>query len=220
MTISDTFSVTGMRVLLLRAVVAMFCLTAAETVTAAFNPDSLRDRLPQLSTWSAAPPRLFHDYDEEYGFDSLAERRVAGTFTSDSFTEVGQCFLPDSSCGTVFFLHGYLDHTGTLINGITACFNARWAVAAMDLPGHGLSGGERGAIDDFSEYAAAFDRFFLLAAPHLKQPFVFIGHSTGVVPSPWSTCAGKHLVRSGKCFFWRRWSVVSCIIFRDSAMRC
>lgn len=34
-------------------------------------------------------------------------------------------------------------------------------------------------INDYSEYSRVFKRFFGICSPHLPQPFVFIGHSTG-----------------------------------------
>lgn len=154
----------------------LFC---ACSIIAQLNPDSLRSHLPSLADWAPAPEATTRDYHSLYGLDATGIRPVMGTFTSDSFMCVGQCFIPDTATGTVFFLHGFLDHTGTLVNGITPCIDEGWAVAAMDLPGHGLSGGERGAINDFVEYAAAFDRFFDLCSPRLPRPFVFVGHSTG-----------------------------------------
>ncbi len=154
----------------------LFC---ASSIIAQLNPDTLRSHLPSLADWTPAPEITTRTYHFLYGLDATGIRPVMGTFTSDSFMCVGQCFVPDTAIGTVFFLHGFLDHTGTLVNGITACVREGCAVAAMDLPGHGLSGGERGAINDFDEYAAAFSRFFNLCSPRLPRPFVFVGHSTG-----------------------------------------
>ena len=161
--------------------IAVFCtMTGTFFASAAsFHPDTLRNRLPALETWTPVSARMLHEYHVLYGFDTATCRPVTGTFTSDSFTCTGQVFIPVAASGTVFFLHGYLDHTGTVVNGITACLGQRWAAASMDLPGHGLSSGERGAINDFFEYADAFGRFVGLCGTRVPRPWIFVGHSTG-----------------------------------------
>ncbi len=63
-----------------------------------------------------------------------------------------------------------------LINYLT---DANFAVAAFDLPGHGLSSGEPTAIDDFSQYSQALDDFMKMVKPRLNGPYRIIGYSTG-----------------------------------------
>jgi alpha-beta hydrolase superfamily lysophospholipase len=54
-----------------------------------------------------------------------------------------------------------------------------FAVAAFDLPGHGFSGGERTAVDDFVQYRRALVDFADEVRGRLEGPVHFVGHSTG-----------------------------------------
>jgi alpha-beta hydrolase superfamily lysophospholipase len=54
-----------------------------------------------------------------------------------------------------------------------------YTFAAIDLPGHGLSGGPRASIDDFSHYGDALRDFLRVIGPYCQGPLVLAGHSTG-----------------------------------------
>jgi alpha-beta hydrolase superfamily lysophospholipase len=99
-----------------------------------------------------------------------------------------QSFSPPNAKGTILYLHGYLDHSGKHGQAIGAFLERGWRVLAMDLPGHGLSEGERGDIGNFGEYGEA-----ALALTETARrlygdsgPLVAIGHSTGC--SAWIEC--------------------------------
>ena len=47
------------------------------------------------------------------------------------------------------------------------------------MPGHGLSEGQRGAIEDFSQYGRALADFVNVVDEHLDGPYHIIGFSTG-----------------------------------------
>jgi alpha-beta hydrolase superfamily lysophospholipase len=79
----------------------------------------------------------------------------------------------------VFVLHGYLDHTGVLYRVIQNCLEQQLVVAVYDLPGHGLSSGERAAIRDFSDYVSVLYDFLELAQGHVPAPYHVLSHSTG-----------------------------------------
>lgn len=91
-----------------------------------------------------------------------------------------QSVIPTRPCGSLFHLHGLYDHGGLYPR------LQRWALAqglsyhALDLPGHGLSGGPRIAVSDFSDYQNALNRW-LAQADHLKlpRPWLLSGFSTG-----------------------------------------
>ena len=102
-----------------------------------------------------------------------------GTFRSGEYAIAAHIFTPLKPDGTVFLLHGYFDHTGILKHLIQHCLNRGLAVASFDLPGHGLSSGDRGAIDDFSQYVSALSNFIKICSEHLQQPYYLIGHSLG-----------------------------------------
>lgn len=86
-----------------------------------------------------------------------------------------------SSKRTSFVVHGYFDHTAWMTSLIQRLLERGDRVIAMDLPGHGLSEGVRGQIDDFADYARAFqgvyDYFF-----RPQEEIFYYGHSTGSTP--------------------------------------
>jgi len=142
--------------------------------------ESIGTRLPPLDLARAAPsPAEVCAYRKFYGLDVVSDRHYIGRFTSNKMAIVGQVFLPSRPVGTFFLLHGYFDHSATLKNLIAACLENNFAVALFDLPGHGLSSGERGAIADFSEYASTLRAFIGTYAKHLPKPYHLAAHSTG-----------------------------------------
>jgi alpha-beta hydrolase superfamily lysophospholipase len=142
--------------------------------------DRLKNNIPALDLNS--PPQPSPEavsYFQYYGIDYEDAAHYFGYFKSRDYKIVTHILMPAASRGTVFLLHGYLDHTGLLKNIIHLLLSMGFAVATYDLPGHGLSSGERVAIDDFSEYASVFNDFITLFAPRLPTPLHLIGHSTG-----------------------------------------
>jgi len=120
-------------------------------------------------------------YFQCYGLDFAGENveHVFGTFKSDGRTLSGHVFKPKKYKATVFVLHGYLNHCAQLKHLIRYLIEAGYAVAAFDLPGHGLSSGERAAIEDFSQYSDALAGFVSAADKGLAGPYHVIGFSTG-----------------------------------------
>lgn len=100
-------------------------------------------------------------------------------FKSNGYELAGQVFEPADYKATVFLLHGFLDHCGLLKKIIEFLASSGYAVACLDLPGHGLSGGQRAGIEDFSQYSDALRDFANEARPKLHGPYHIIGHSTG-----------------------------------------
>lgn len=136
--------------------------------------------LPALSRAEVVKDDKMNLYLSRYGLDTVGSDPVIGSFKSDSFVCVGQIYRPEGPTrGTVIFLHGLFDHVGTNLNAITVCLKANYTFAAFDLPGHGLSSGQRGSIGDFNQYAKSLDLFLETCDSFLSPPFVFIGHSTG-----------------------------------------
>lgn len=80
--------------------------------------------------------------------------------------------------GTVFLVHGYLDHVALYGYAIRFCLQNHLNVVAFDLPGHGLSSGPRVSIDSFDDYSAALKKI-LETFSHLPKPWYGIGQSTG-----------------------------------------
>ncbi|GAE26368.1 lysophospholipase [Halalkalibacter wakoensis JCM 9140] len=100
-----------------------------------------------------------------------------GYITTSGFDLFVQQFRPPVCKERVFLLHGYLDHAGSLNKTIRMLVENHYEVIVYDLPGHGLSSGERLTINSFEEYfhtaKGIFDFFFKDVSPLL------VAHSTG-----------------------------------------
>ncbi|MDX9956970.1 MAG: alpha/beta hydrolase [Spirochaetia bacterium] len=83
------------------------------------------------------------------------------------------------SQATVILGHGYLNHARGNQRIIDFFLERGYTVLAWDLPGHGKSWGQPGAIDDFMHYARAFDAILVHAGERRPDDSLsFIGHST------------------------------------------
>lgn len=88
-------------------------------------------------------------------------------------------WLPPNPRGTLVIVHGYYDHLGIFNHAIAFGLAQGLAVLAFDLPGHGLSSGERAAIDSFDHYADVLQQLLDAARPLLPAPWFALGQSTG-----------------------------------------
>lgn len=118
-----------------------------------------------------------------YGLHYLNGQRWQGKVRVDDFQIHVQVFQPHKpSKGTVWLLHGYLEHSGIYQPIIEELLALDFSVLVYDLPGHGLSNGAAASIDDFDDY----QRILLAIYQHvqafddiLPQPWLGIGQSTG-----------------------------------------
>ncbi len=102
----------------------------------------------------------------------------AGTVTSADFTLVAHSWEQPGATCNLLIVHGYFDHSGLygrlIENGLARGCN----VLAFDLPGHGLSSGDRGVIGNFREYGDAIAAVMAAAGlPHL--PWWVMAQSMG-----------------------------------------
>ncbi|WP_096435237.1 alpha/beta hydrolase [Alteribacter populi] len=121
------------------------------------------------------------DYLQFYQFDfkHITTYRCQLTETDRSNIFV-QIFTPNNPKGTVLFVHGYLDHTGGLSATVNVLLKQSYEVVAVDLPGHGLSEGDRGDIQDFNYYVDAVQSGLTSAEPYRSGGALYgLGHSTG-----------------------------------------
>lgn len=86
---------------------------------------------------------------------------------------------PSQSEGTAIIVHGYLDNLGLYGHLIRHLLDQNLTVVCFDLPGLGLSEGERASIDDFSDYTAVLDGVIALCQDQFTGPFHGFGQSTG-----------------------------------------
>jgi len=126
-------------------------------------------------------PALLVDYFEFYDLDfpDNGIEHIFGIFESEGQPLAAHIFKPKEYKATFFALHGYLNHCGQLRHLIRFLIEAGYAVAAFDMPGHGLSGGQRGAIEDFSQYSTALADFVNVVGKRLNGSYHIIGFSTG-----------------------------------------
>ncbi len=160
-----------------------------------FAADSLRSSLRPLV---AAQPlsEEARAYQRFYGLDLPGRNPPAasrlGRFSSGDFELVSQLWLPAEPVATLFLFHGFYDHMGLYRHVVDWALDQGFAVIACDLPGHGLSSGERASIDDFAQYQQALQDLFNEARSlDLPQPWHLFGQSTG------GAVVIDHLLRHG-----------------------
>ncbi|MBN1787296.1 MAG: alpha/beta hydrolase [Sedimentisphaerales bacterium] len=119
------------------------------------------------------------DYLEFYDLTDANVSYELVPFESGQFKLAGHIFNPGDYKATVILIHGFMGHTGLMSKLIRYLIEAGYAVAAFDLPGHGLSSGERTAIDDFSQYSDSLSDFVDVVKERLDGPYHLIGFSTG-----------------------------------------
>ena len=150
----------------------------------ALDIEAVRKSLPRLDLSVYAPLRgPAAAYASFYGIDMEASlpgvRHHLGWVEAHGYRIVVNVFLPADPRGTVFILHGYLDHAGLYRHLIRDCLERHHAVFIFDLPGHGLSGGARADIPDFSHYQHVLEDILEKFGPDLPRPFHAVGQSTG-----------------------------------------
>ncbi|MFV3316252.1 alpha/beta hydrolase [Pseudomonas sp. NY15374] len=142
------------------------------------HPDLLRTSLDALAVRQPLSAQAL-DYQRFYGLDLTAHSWLGG-FSVAGFDLVGQVWLPQEPVATLFLLHGYYDHMGLYRHVIAWALQQGFAVIGCDLPGHGLSSGERASIADFAIYQQVLDALFEQARRlDLPRPWHLCGQSTG-----------------------------------------
>jgi alpha-beta hydrolase superfamily lysophospholipase len=144
----------------------------------AFHPDTLRNSLPPLATRQPLSNEA-QAYQRFYKLD-LPVQSWLGRFKAAGFDLVAQVWLPQRPVATLFVMHGFYDHMGLYRHAVQWALARGFAVISCDLPGHGLSSGERASIHSFADYQATLDGLFAEARTlQLPQPWHLLGQSTG-----------------------------------------
>lgn len=146
-----------------------------------FNPTLLRQSLASFQEVDLLyPDAAWQAYLALYNLAPLQSRyqlRI-GLVTCDDYDLVVQYYTQQKmSQGTVFLIHGYMDHVGLYSRLIGCLLEQGWDVLCYDLPGHGLSSGASYSIDHFTRYALQVEQ--VLQARALSGPIVMMGQSTG-----------------------------------------
>ena len=79
--------------------------------------------------------------------------------------------------GTLICLHGLFEHGALWRHQVEWALDRGLDVVLLDLPGHGLSEGERAHVWDFAHYVEAFEAAVAVVEP--PAPILALGHSTG-----------------------------------------
>ena len=156
---------------------------------ALFSPDSLRASLQPLAAGQPLSSEALA-YQRYYGLDfphrQAPVKRQLGRFTAGGYEIVSQVWWPASSpVATLFVIHGFYDHMGLYRHVIEWGLDHGFVVIACDLPGHGLSSGERASIDDFAQYQAVLDHLLRCGAQSPAQGQAIL-LSPLVRPKGWS----------------------------------
>lgn len=148
--------------------------------------DAVRKSLQALNfdRDSCEKSELEQRYLDHYGLDFSARfpgtKHVLGHLATPRFDIACQYWRPAGhTAGTVFVVHGYFDHMGLYDHLIEYLLGKQYAVVAFDLPGHGLSSGERVTIESFDHYVDVFAELLNCCGQHMPQPWHAVGQSTG-----------------------------------------
>ncbi len=138
-----------------------------------------RDLQPLDRTAAQLPDEATRRYFDFYGLNPADTSHAFGSVPSGEEQLAVHLFWREGAPrGTVLLVHGYFDHAGHWRHVIADLLAAGFAIATVDLPGHGLSTGKRADIDDFSAYSQAL-LDVLPVARQLGAPLHVVGHSTG-----------------------------------------
>lgn len=131
--------------------------------------DSAPGRTPLVSAYYSDCYRSVEGASHQAGYVDAAGYRVALHLFSPA----------RESRGSLIAIHGYLAHTLQLSTLIEGALGRDYTVLALELPGHALSGGERGGIEEFRDYGEILSAALVEANAGLPEPWHAAGHSTG-----------------------------------------
>ena len=152
--------------------------------TNGWQAESLRAEIPELQ-WHdpcLAESEQWQAYRHHYQLDFAGLDQVshfAGKIKTVRYDVVVQIWRQPGARGTALLVHGYYDHTGIYGSLIEFCLQQGLDVVIYDLPGHGLSSGDRAAIDNFQHYDDIFSLVLQQIQAHLAGPLYLFGQSTG-----------------------------------------
>lgn len=125
---------------------------------------------------------IMKSYWQFYGLDFYSlglATQTAWLVKSHNYDICVQEFKAKNELGKVLVLHGYYDHVGLYKYLIRECLELGFSVTAFDLPGHGLSTGERATIDSFESYQDALTAVMEHVGINSEHRWSVIGQSTG-----------------------------------------
>jgi alpha-beta hydrolase superfamily lysophospholipase len=158
-------------------IIALLCCA---TPAPALDLGQLREDLRPLDvSVPYEPTPAVADYFDFYDLSPPGAEHWFGTMASEGETVAAHFFLPRNPVGTLFLVHGFLDHTAFFSKLIHEGVARNYAVVSWDLPGHGLTSGVRTETGDFALCAAQLERILERVKDRAPRPFHLIAHSTG-----------------------------------------
>jgi alpha-beta hydrolase superfamily lysophospholipase len=154
------------------------------SAAAGFQPAALRDALRLIVPGAPAlltpeEDAYLRHYDIHFVEEYPGLAHSFGAIDAGSHRIAAHLWVPAAPRGSAVVIHGYYDHTGLYRHLIRHLIDRNFAVMSFDLPGHGLSSGAPATIDTFDHYVDAFDGCLAALGPHLPEPWVLFGQSTG-----------------------------------------
>lgn len=124
--------------------------------------------------------RELKSYFDFYNLNYNGIERYFGYVECNGYKIATAVYHSQGKKQTVLIVHGYLVHQGYLVQFVEELLKNSFNVITFDLPGHGLSTGERAGINDFNDYGKIVN--YVLLKYHKEFPdekLYAVGHSTG-----------------------------------------
>ncbi len=152
-----------------------------------FDPRSLINRLPPFDPSRATVSSSFDGYRSfcqhyQLNFDGFTTSQQLGQLAINDLQIAVHLFRPaiQPAQGTLLIVHGYLDHHALYRHIICYGLQRNLNVLCFDLPGHGLSSGQRASIDSFDQYLQLLTTIADKTEQwQLARPLHLLGQSTG-----------------------------------------
>ncbi len=171
---------------MIKKVIVILALILCSCKTHTINPEMenerniiRKERAYIHDEWKPAGPRISSFYN------SLIENSPTSAMYPiwhyslglelDSIVAIPQ----NSNNKTILFIHGYAGTLSGFGQLMVHQLNLGYTIVGLTLPGHSLSQGERGGIDNFNSYGKAVHEFLLQIQPYVPPIEYAIGHSTG-----------------------------------------
>lgn len=111
--------------------------------------------------------------------------------SEDGTKLAGYRWRATSQRATLILVHGYCDHAHRYPELVEAALRRQLSVAAVDLRGHGKSGGAQGHIESFTRYLEDIEALVRDVEPDSGTMFL-VGHSMGGLASIRYVESGRH----------------------------
>lgn len=134
------------------------------------------------NTYEGTAPAEFAAYFAFYGFDSACVEGCVHNFGGldlAGYRIATHVWVNPEATRNMLVVPGLFDHAGLFLDVVHALLQEQYNVVTIDLPGHGLSSGPAGAINNFDEYGLLVNECLTTLSTDLPKPWHALGQSTG-----------------------------------------